>query len=175
MNSDEARQGKAPAAVRPPEPWQVLLRDWLYGARRLMVIGVGSDLHADDAAGRLVVESLAAAPPWIERFYAGTIPERASSAIRKATPSHVLIVDSAATGLDPGSVSIRSLEEADLPPSTHSAPFSLLARFLSDTGAAWLLLAIQPASLDYLTPVSAPVARAAREMAAFIRELPSPA
>jgi 23S rRNA (cytidine1920-2'-O)/16S rRNA (cytidine1409-2'-O)-methyltransferase len=145
--------------------WRARLKEWAEGASLVLVIGVGNELRADDVAGRLVVHALKAPVGRVKAYFAGTVPESATRIVRRLRPSHIIIVDAAIMGLEAGSIRLLDLAEADSLPGTHTAPLSLLRDSLPDVPARWLILGIQPAGLEYLTPPSARVREAARRAA----------
>jgi len=138
------------------------LRKLLGGARRIAVLGVGSTLRADDAAGMALVERLQKEfPAWENvRFYAGeTAPENFSGCIRAFRPSHILVVDAADLGLAPGC--LAQIDHKDVGGPTfcsHMLPLRIMLDYLADeTGARIVLLGIQHQSLVFDGEITPPV------------------
>lgn len=136
------------------------LTERLQGFTRLAVLGVGSVLRADDAAGMEVVRRMGALdralPPEV-RFFAGeTAPENFSGSIKRFAPSHLLIVDAADVGLYPGE--FQDIDPADVGgPSflSHMLPLKIMADYLAaETGAQVTLLGIQYRTLTFDGPMS---------------------
>jgi len=147
------------------------------GDRPIVVLGVGSELRGDDAAGLLVVDALERDP--LERVHAlagGTSPENRTSEIRRLSPSQLIIVDSADMGLPPGSLRIIDPGEIDkVSPGTHSLPLSLLAGYVSrETGCAVTVIGIQPRSLQLEAGISDEVRAAVQETVDALRERLAP-
>ncbi len=152
------------------------LKDWLRGAERLAVVGAGSTLRADDAAGMEVVTRLMEAyPPSAHPrllFCPGeTAPENFSGKIRAFSPTHLLVVDAANVGLAPGEI-------VDIPPEnvggpaflSHMLPLKVLINYLAgDTGAKSALLGIQSQSLEFDGPMTPAVASAVDELCDALR------
>jgi hydrogenase maturation protease HycI len=118
---------------------------------RLVVVGVGSDLRGDDAAGVLVARRLAEQESDRLRVVeGGTAPENYTSVVKSFDPDHVLLVDAVEFGGDPGE--FKSVDPEDLAQtsfSSHAYPLTLLTDYLErETGATITLLGIQPASID---------------------------
>ncbi|MCX8183280.1 MAG: hypothetical protein N3F08_02515, partial [Crenarchaeota archaeon] len=70
------------------------LKEWLAGAGKLIVLGVGNELRSDDAAGLLVARALVLFNS--ERFKAvecGVSVEDCIDYALEEKPSHMLIVD----------------------------------------------------------------------------------
>ena len=136
----------------------------LKGARRVAVVGVGSELRGDDAAGIEVVRRLRRQlkSPNLLLVEGGVAPESFTSRIRRFKPSHVLLIDATDFGARPGDVILAEPEAIKgRSISTNTMPLSLLASYLREqTGAKILLLGIQPASAEMGTPMSGEVKKA---------------
>src|SRR5208337_4795426 len=71
----------------------------------VVVLGVGSELHTDDAAGLRVAAAVSAwAMPGVHALEAGPAPENCTAEIRSLHPSRLIIVDCADMGEEPGSL-----------------------------------------------------------------------
>jgi hydrogenase 3 maturation protease len=137
---------------------------------RVAVIGVGNVMNADDGAGVLAVEALAArvpASPHLLVLGCGTAPENFTGPLRRFRPDLVVEIDAAHLGEAPGAVAWVDWHEADgMSASTHTLPPSVLARFLStDLGCRVALIGIQPATLEMGQGVSPDVAAAIDRLA----------
>jgi len=134
--------------------------------RRIVLLGVGSELRSDDAAGVLVAQRVGALGwPDVWTFLAGTAPENLTGDIKRLSPSHVIIVDAADMHCPPGTVSLLGPEETrGVSFSTHTLPLSVLAGYLeTETGCVVIILGIQPLSLEFADAVSAEVLQAVEE------------
>ena len=138
-------------------------------ASRVAVVGVGSDLRGDDAAGVEAVRKLKRrlTSSNVLLVEAGVAPESFTAQIKKFKPSHVLIIDVADFEAKPGSVVLaESSAIIGQSISTHRLPLSLLADYLREqTGAKILLLGIQPSSVVIGAQMSKPVRNAIDELA----------
>ena len=133
-----------------------LLKGKLRGARRLAVLGAGSTLRADDAAGIRAVEQLqdSFAPdkyPELLCCAGETAPENFSGAIKNFQPEHILVFDAADIGKMPG-------EAVEIDPAciggpsfcSHMLPLKLMLDYLAgETGAKITLIGIQYQSLEF--------------------------
>jgi hydrogenase 3 maturation protease len=111
---------------------------------RVVVVGVGNALRADDAAGPLLAESLRRRFP--DRvFDVAEVPENYLGLIRRARPDTILLIDAADFGGEPGDMRIASEEDvAGFAGGTHAAPLSMfMALAAAETGAEVRLLAVQ--------------------------------
>ncbi len=152
----------------------------LQGARTVAVVGIGSELRGDDAAGLLVIRELRAAGraarparadgrarPRLRLFEGGTAPENLTGVIRRCRPSHVLLVDAAGLGRAPGEVRLVAPDEIiGLSLSTHALPLKLLCDYLARSHPCKIvLIGIQPGRTDFGAGVSGEIRQAARQVA----------
>lgn len=111
---------------------------------RVIVVGIGNELKADDGAGPAVVAGLRGrhADAVID---AGQAPENYVAPIRRAEPDTIILVDAADFGGAPGEVKTAGVEDVrGLMLGTHAAPLSMFMRVVAEeTGAAVVLVAIQ--------------------------------
>lgn len=145
------------------------LKKKLEGARKVLVLGVGSELRGDDAAGLLVAERLQG-KPGINVILGGTAPENFTGEIKRIKPSHLIIVDSAEFGEKPGSVRlIEPSEVGGYSFSTHSLPMKVMVDYLTnDFPCEVMIIGIQPGSLAFGSPMAEAVRAAVEEVASTI-------
>ncbi|MBS7629218.1 hydrogenase maturation peptidase HycI [Candidatus Bathyarchaeota archaeon] len=122
------------------------LSDWLCGATRVVIAGVGNTLRRDDGLGPEFVKRLIGLSGNIMVLDCGSVPESYVGPIRRFKPSHILIVDAADMGLPPGSFKlVYNLKIPGVSISTHSLPINFFTEYLeSQTSAKTALLMIQP-------------------------------
>jgi hydrogenase 3 maturation protease len=107
---------------------------WLSGARRVAVMGVGNVLRGDDGVGSKVARDLSNFNS--ERLLAvdcGDAPDAFVPEVVSFRPSHVIVVDAADFGGDPGAVRFLSSEDTKDTSgfiSTHELPLSLAVGML---------------------------------------------
>ncbi|HWR23180.1 MAG TPA: hydrogenase 3 maturation endopeptidase HyCI [Feifaniaceae bacterium] len=132
------------------------LLEKLAGAKRLAVLGVGSTLRGDDAAGMLIIERLLEAFP--PREYpdllicgGGTAPENFSGNVRLFAPDHLLIIDAADAGCAPGSIVDIPYREIGGPSfSAHMLPLKIMADYLvNETGTDVTMLGLQYKDIEF--------------------------
>jgi hydrogenase 3 maturation protease len=151
------------------------LQSFLKGAHRVAILGVGSELRADDAAGIEVVRRLRRnfASKNVLLIDAGIAPESFLHKIRRFRPSHILIIDATDFNAKPGSVMLADPDAiVGKSISTHRLPLSILARYLQEqTNASIALLGIQPASAKLGGPMSKRVEEAVEGLVAALTNL----
>ena len=145
------------------------------GSRRpeepVVVLGVGSELRSDDAAGLRVAAALStAALPGLSAIEAGPAPENCTAEIRRIRPAHLVIVDCAEMGEEPGTLAVFAPSEiAGVSFGTHGLPLSVLAEYLRmETGCSVAVLGIQPASVAFGETLSPAVQTAVAEAVALL-------
>jgi len=138
----------------------------LGGFARLAVLGVGSVLRADDAAGmevvRILEERLPVGRADVRLFGGETAPENFSGSILRFAPTHLLIVDAADVNLSPGDFADICPEDVGGPSyCSHMLPIKLMVDYLArETGAHVTLLGIQYRTLTFDGPMSPEVTAA---------------
>jgi hydrogenase 3 maturation protease len=131
------------------------LTERLDGFTRLAVLGVGSVLRADDAAGmevvRIVGERLPPSRADVRLFGGETAPENFSGSILRFAPTHLLIVDAADIGLAPGDLADICPDDVGGPSyCSHMLPIKIMVDYLvRETGAKVTLLGIQYRTLTF--------------------------
>ena len=156
------------------------LEDLLSGSTRLAVLGVGSELRADDGAGMLAARELERrCPRRTDLLVAigGSAPENLTGVIADFGPSHLVIVDCADLGLAPGAVRVVRVEGiGGLSASTHSLPLKIVVDYLIlRCPCEVIAVGIQPKSLDFDGRMSraarAAAGRVAKSLAAAVRAM----
>ena len=142
------------------------------GMSRAVVVGIGSDLRGDDAAGAMVARNLKARvkSPNVLAIDAGVAPESFTSKIRKFKPSHVLLIDAADFGGGPGElIFTESSATLGRSISTHRLPLSVLSEYLrNQTSAKVVLVGIQPSGAEIGGKMSEKVVGAVEELTAVL-------
>lgn len=140
----------------------------LQTSRKVIFLGVGSPLRADDSIGLYIVTQLQQQlKSTAEReyfFYLGeSAPENFSGEIRNQAPSHVIVFDAAEMELKPGTFSLIEQEKiGGISFSTHMLPLKILADYLRrTTGCQVIVVGIQPKFLEFAFPMTPEVQTAA--------------
>lgn len=126
------------------------LKSWLGKYRRLIILGVGNLLRGDDSLGLEILKRIKGKlPKNVRIIYGGTVPENFISKIKRLKPSHVLIIDAALFGGEPGEARLIPPEQiSGVAISTHAMPLHLLAWLIQkETNAKVVLLGIKPKNL----------------------------
>jgi len=143
----------------------------IYNSDEVLVVGVGNPQRGDDAAG-LVLGRALADRLGLEYLHCEEVPENYLAEMRTTPASTIIFVDAADLGADAGEIRLlqpQQLTGANI--STHNCSLGLLAGLLErECNKRVVILAIQPASLQWGQPLTEPVARA---IASFVATLPA--
>ena len=143
--------------------------------KKVVFVGIGSELRGDDAVGVVIVGRLAESALAADccRFLflnGGSAPENVLGAIRAFQPEIVVFIDAAVLGEAPGTVRVvdTSLEKiSGISFCTHSLPLAIIADYIRQTVPCEIfIIGIEPGDMNFrpdcvLTP---PVAQAASDV-----------
>ena len=147
------------------------LVNWIAGGRRIAVVGVGNEMRKDDAVGVHVAKKLRGKLSRQFRLIeAGTIPESYIDKVREFRPTHVLIIDAAQIGTNPGNSRLLSPRKVKgLSISTHTLPLNVFAEFVKrETGSKVQILAVQPKDLDFGEGMTNELKRTSKELISIL-------
>ncbi|MHA1936686.1 MAG: hydrogenase maturation peptidase HycI [Candidatus Thorarchaeota archaeon] len=134
------------------------LADFITGANKIAVLGVGNDLRTDDGLGLVIVNGLKQIEgPHLLVENVGSVPEAFASNLADFGAERVIMVDAADMLKPPGHIEIVTKSRiGGITISTHRMPLSLLMQYLEDsTRAQTILIGVQPKNIEFgegLTP-----------------------
>jgi hydrogenase 3 maturation protease len=154
------------------------LKSKLKDARRVAILGVGSDLRGDDAAGILVAGQFARQASKAGQrlkyriFIGGTAPENLSGQIKRFNPTHLVIIDSADLGKPAGHVRLIERQELDgISFCTHRLPLKVMVDYLAQAiNCAAIIIGIQPKTISFGSQPSKAVEKAAAKVYMMLKE-----
>jgi len=159
--------------------WREAISRELKKAERLFVMGVGNRRKGDDAAGGLCIRLLSrqmaknSAALEVRSLDAGESPESATGLIREFRPTHVVLIDAAFGGHQPGTIFFidkKKIAQEDI--STHRIPLAHLVRYLEESiGCRVILVGIEPQEVAWGKPVSATVRAAVSHLASSLAQI----
>jgi len=136
--------------------------------RKVALLGVGSPIRRDDAAGLIVIDELE------KRDLKGVLlvrseasPELFLGTLEEYGPTHVIIVDAADLGIGPGEARVVTTSEVlGEAISTHRLPLTILIGYLEGSlNVKTMLIGIQPKDMDFGMETSEEVRRGAERVA----------
>ncbi len=126
----------------------------LRGARKVVVLAVGDELDPRDCLGYLVGRRLSSLKlRKVEVLIVSQMPENYTSEVRRFKPSHVLIIDAADMGGNPGDVAVIDPEKVSATRvSTHAMPLTVLMEYMGkEFGIKVALVGIQPGTFEEMS------------------------
>ena len=148
------------------------LREWFSGAERVVVAGIGNPIRMDDFVGVKVVRDLQGkVSEKVLLIECETVPESFIQRIIDFRPSHVLLIDAAVMGLEPGASRLVKPEHLKVFPaiSTHMLPLRVFCDYLAETLEAKIaLLLIEPKETDFGEGLSREVEIAEKRIVDFL-------
>ena len=131
---------------------------------KITVLGVGSELRADDSAGLLIAENLikmcgkdkCSVNTKLQVIYGETAPENFTGEIRRFAPTHLILIDAAEMGAEPGTVKvIRKEDIKGITFSTHVLPLSVMVDYLANSFKfETIVIGIEPKDMAFGHAVS---------------------
>lgn len=154
-----------------------ILKEKLNGAGKITIMGVGSELRGDDAAGILVVRELEKNKIFqdsskFQILYGHTAPENFTGEIRKFNPSHIIMIDSADMNIEPGSIFVIENDKITSTAfSTHSLPVKVMVNYMKESIAAEsIVIGMQPKNLGFEKAVSEETLNAVKTLCGYMSE-----
>ena len=145
------------------------LRDYFGdGENRVVLVGVGNPMRADDGVGSKIIELLQ--KRLLENVMiinAETVPEAFTGKVEKYKPTHVMLIDAANFRGQVGEARlITGAQIGGQALSTHSLPLSLFISYIEKSiDVPVILLGIQPKTIDFDMPMSREIEEAAVSIA----------
>lgn len=144
---------------------KALLKKKFLNAERIAVLGIGSELRADDAAGVLIAQNLqkkiGKSKSRFKIFIGETAPENLTGEIIKYQPTHIIIIDSVEIGKQPGEIFVFDVNDIGegVSFSTHKLPMKVLCNYLLNSipDCTIIIIGMQPKSIEFGKPVSKPI------------------
>ncbi len=151
------------------------LKSWFAGSEKVVVAGIGNPIRSDDYVGLKIVENLRSkVPSNICLLECETVPESFLLEIEEFHPTHVLLVDAALLGLNPGQAKLVELGQvAEFSAvTTHILPLNIFCEYIKRaTGAKIALLLIEPKSMEYGEGLTQKLQESSEKLAEILVEL----
>ena len=137
------------------------LRNWFADAKKVVIAGIGNSVRLDDYVGLNIVEKLKGKlPETVCLLECETVPESYLLDIEEFKPTHLLLIDAAFLGSNPGEASLVDAEKmGDFSAiTTHLLPLRIFCDYVKQaTGAKVALLLIEPKSTEFSEGLTAEV------------------
>jgi hydrogenase 3 maturation protease len=150
--------------------------EMLRGSRTL-IIGIGSVIRGDDAAGPLICERLKSLKLGADIIDTGTVPENYIQPIIRKAPENLLIVDATDLDAPPGTVIVFPSDKLSSHAfSTHTlSPRFFVDMIKKEIDVEVYLLGIQPEHLELGQPPSDAVNKAVESICKCLADIFPPA
>jgi hydrogenase 3 maturation protease len=156
-----------------------ILKQKLKNAKRVAVLGVGSELRGDDIVGLLAAQQIEKTiakqniSPEVRVFIGETAPENLTGEIKKFQPTHLIIIDAAELNKKPGHIEIMEPETiGGTSFCTHSLPLKVIVDYLLESFKFQaIIIGIQPKTLTFGAQATKEVVAAAKHLAETITKL----
>lgn len=152
------------------------LEEFLDGYTKVILLGVGNVLKADDGIGPFIIEKLK--EDLIENdsillINGETVPENFTGKIRKENPSHLILIDACLMDEKDGKVKVVDRENfSNIGISTHSMSLSYFIKYLErDIDFNVLFIGIEPKSMELYEDITGNVKKNAIELIEVIKEI----
>ena len=151
------------------------LKNWLRGAKKIVVAGIGNPIRSDDYVGLKIVQELQGrVSENVCLLECETVPESYILDIEQFKPTHVLLIDAGFLKLKPGQVALIETEKiAELSSiTTHMLPLKIFCEYVEQaTGAKIALLLIEPKCMEFGEGLSVDVQEGSEEITKILSGL----
>jgi hydrogenase 3 maturation protease len=149
------------------------LEDFIEGAYRIAILGIGNLLRTDDGIGPVIVKRLDIRHPAIYSEEVGSVPEAFARNLADFGAQRVIMVDAADMKKSPGHVELVARDRiGGIALSTHSMPLSFLMMYLEDaTDGKTTLLGVQPKSLQFGEGLTSEIEEVVRKIIDILNEV----
>jgi hydrogenase 3 maturation protease len=138
---------------------------------------VGAELREDDGVGMRIGRILDAAPGdqgKLRVHYGSSAPENCTGPIRTQAPSHLVLIDAAHLGGQPGDVALLERDQiVGTSFSTHTLPLNVIIDFIASSNPQLedvFLIGIQPKAMGFDEPLTDTLEQVAQDVASALRE-----
>ena len=129
------------------------LENWFADSEKVVLAGIGNPIRSDDYVGLKIVQGLQGKlPENVCLLEAETVPESYLLDIEEFKPTHVLLIDAALLGLNPGEAKLVDAGKISnfQATTTHLLPLRIFCEYVRQaTGAKIALLLIEPKSMEF--------------------------
>jgi len=148
------------------------LKNWFTDAKKVVIAGIGNSIRFDDYVGLKIVEQLKGKlPKTVCLLECETVPESYLFEIEEFKPTHVLLIDAAFLGSNPGEARLVDSEKIvdSSVITTHFLPLRIFCDYIKQaTGAKIALLLIEPKNVEFGEGLTAEVQAAAERLAKIL-------
>jgi len=151
------------------------LEEWLLGAKKVVVAGIGNPFRRDDSVGIIIARKLKnKVSEHIYLIQAETIPESYMQQITAFKPSHILLIDAGIINKKVGTATLADptqlVRKTSI--STHTLPLRIFCDYLTQTTNAKIaLLIIQPKDTSFGEGLTPELKQTAKHLASLLKKI----
>lgn len=150
------------------------LKNWFFGAKKVVIVGIGNPFRKDDFVGVEIVQNLKKIDSKNVYFIeAETIPESYMQKIMAFKPSHILLIDAGIINKEAGTALIADPKQLirKTSISTHTLPLRIFCDYLTQTTDAKIcLLIIQPLDTSFGEGLTQTLKKVATELTSLLQK-----
>jgi hydrogenase 3 maturation protease len=154
-----------------------LLLQYLKGVKKIVILGIGSELMQDDAAGVIVTQALLKkygdSNSKFKIVCGYNAPENFSSIIADFHPDHIIIIDAADLKQLPGTihnVPVKAINDYTL--GTHKISLIIMIRYLKEViNCDFTVLAVQYKSIEFNAKMTKEVKSGVKKVISLLSEI----
>jgi hydrogenase 3 maturation protease len=157
-----------------------LIKDILKDTKRLVILGVGAELKADDALGIIIAGKLKKKLDNkkfenLKIYIGNTAPENFTGEIKNFKPDHLLVIDACDLNQEPGCVMLIDPDVINgISFSTHMLPLKIMLEYLKkEIEFKISIFGVQVSNLDYDGKISSAIKKTINEVTSvLLKEVP---
>jgi hydrogenase 3 maturation protease len=154
---------------------QKKLEKWFAGSDKVVIAGIGNPIRKDDFVGVKIIQDLQGkVSDKVSLLQCETVPESYMQEIVDINPTHVLLIDAAILGLNPGEMRLVLPEQlADFPAiTTHVLPMRIFCDYVTKmTKAKIALLLVEPENTEFGEGLTLTAKAVAGKVVVVLRQL----
>jgi len=142
--------------------------------RRVVLVGIGNPMRGDDGVGVKLIELLEEMGlTGVMLLNTETVPEAFTGKVESYEPTHVLLLDAANFGGQPGETKLIDSEHiGGHAISTHSLPLSIFIGYIEKSlGITVLLLGVQPKTVTFGEEMTPELVEASKRIAETLHRI----
>lgn len=149
------------------------LRNFISGAKKIAILGIGNELRTDDGLGLFIVENISIEAPSLLIENVGSVPEAFTRSLAEFGAERIIMIDAADMQKPPGYVQLVTKDRiTGIALSTHSMPLSFLMMYLEqETGGHTILLGVQPQNIQFGEGMTPQIENVAKELISTLERL----
>jgi hydrogenase 3 maturation protease len=155
--------------------FQERVKRWLKNSTKVVIAGIGNPIRSDDFVGVKIVQELKnKVHKRVILYECETVPESFLEPIMELNPTHIILIDAAYLGLEPGKIRLVNTEQIInfSPITSHTLPLRIFCEFIKKTtNAKIILLLIEPKKTDFGEELSSEVQESSEKIVNLLSKL----